>query len=300
MKKLVILPILFAALLLGSGLAGQGDISQPDGAEAVNTTVNWGYFTVAGFDDTPQNCIGAGAPCNGLALPCTDCFITSVTPDLEYRTVDNPPIGTTGPEDTWVKAEYSNGAMLHHFVIGNYAQPDATCGNTFPISIFGDRFFASGDERGHDDAARRLWLLHPTLRGAEQLVEPPGDDPQPRPVDKNLQDSSGFCVAARDRSREAVEPCLARCSQLSRPPNSPCRSDYSDTHADWTSGSVAGFTADDVEGTVLAIGGHVHDLGISVAAQKVQTGQWICSSTAEYAVGSAFDPPAAASPPQPE
>ncbi len=298
MRKTLILPIVIAALLLGSGLTGSGTVAPVSTAEATTSIVHWGYFTQPGFTDTPINCIGFAAPCNGLALPCTDCYITAVTPDLEYRTVDIAPSGP-GPEDTWVKAEYSNGAMLHHFVIGNFAQPDATCGNTSPINLFGDRFFASGDERGTM-----------TLPAGYGYYIPPTGAPNNwwnlQVMIHNLGPSSKvFRLPVTFTWQPATDPVKAlthvwldevNCStsQFGIPV------DYSDTHADWTSGSIPDpFTADNIEGTVLAIGGHVHDLGISVSAEKVQTSQWICASTAEYAMGSSFDPPAAASPPRP-
>src|SRR5574341_156767 len=309
MRKSFILPVIIAALLLGSGLSGSDTISGPDKAEAVDTTVYWGYFTVAAGDQTPQNCIGATGPCSpgsggtGVTLPCTDCYITSVTPDLEYRTVDNAPSGP-GPEDTWVTSEYGNGAMLHHFVIGNYAQPDATCGTTFPISIFGDRFFASGDERGTM-----------TLPAGYGYYIPPSGAPNNwwnlQVMIHNVSPSSKIfrlpVAFTWQPATDPVKPLSHVWLDVSyyQPSNNcgtsqyPVPQDYSDQHWDWTSGSIPSFTADDIEGTVLAIGGHVHDLGISVAAEKVQTGQWICAATAEYATGSVFDPPAAASPPRP-
>jgi hypothetical protein len=68
----------------------------------------------------------------------------------------------------------------------------------------------------------------------------------------------------------------------------PC---YNDKHWDWTSGNDPMGTYDDIEGTIIGIGGHVHDWGISTAAQKVQTGEYICTSVAGFAQSSSFAPP---------
>jgi len=64
---------------------------------------------------------------------------------------------------------------------------------------------------------------------------------------------------------------------------------YSDQHWSWTSS---------LEGNVIAIGGHVHDFGIAVSAEHVQTGSFFCTSVAGYAQGSPYAPePAAQSTP---
>ena len=57
--------------------------------------------------------------------------------------------------------------------------------------------------------------------------------------------------------------------------------DYSDTHWDWSS---------TVAGRVVAIAGHVHDNGISIAAENVTRGTKICTSRAGYQKGSMFAP----------
>ena len=56
---------------------------------------------------------------------------------------------------------------------------------------------------------------------------------------------------------------------------------YSDTEWDWQS---------TVSGRVIGIGGHVHDNGISVAAENVTRGRRICTSRAGYEDGSMFAP----------
>jgi len=64
-----------------------------------------------------------------LHLPCTDCLITWMQAGLEY------PDGTTANADT--------GMWLHHTVLSNSMRESVVC----PSMKYGDRFFASGNER---------------------------------------------------------------------------------------------------------------------------------------------------------
>lgn len=62
-------------------------------------------------------------------LPCKDCIITWMQAGLEY------PDGTV--------ADAGNGMWLHHTVFSNLARQSQVC----PTKKYGDRFFASGNER---------------------------------------------------------------------------------------------------------------------------------------------------------
>jgi hypothetical protein len=64
-----------------------------------------------------------------LQLPCTDCLITWMQAGLEY------PDGTAANADT--------GMWLHHIVLSNSKRESVVC----PSMDYGDRFFASGNER---------------------------------------------------------------------------------------------------------------------------------------------------------
>ena len=55
----------------------------------------------------------------------------------------------------------------------------------------------------------------------------------------------------------------------------------SDTHWDWES---------ILTGTVVAAVGHVHNFGISVSAEHLESGEYICTSVAGYEAGSPFAP----------
>jgi len=269
----------FAAILAaGGGLAAPDAISPPR-AEAASTVVQWGPFTAPAFGAYQQTHLNITWP-----KPCGDCFITGIQPELVYG-------------DGSI-ANYNNGPMLHHFVIWNTAKMDATCADVNPLfAALGDRFFASGNERtimslpspyGYYQAANPNWNMNVHIHNPAPenktvyikvtFTHFPGSDPlkDVRPVwlDENNCSNSQYAVCPT-----GPYPC------------------YDDRHWDWTSGANGANST--VEGTIVAIGGHVHDWGMSVAAQKVQTGEWLCASTSGYATSSLFEPDAVASPPRP-
>jgi hypothetical protein len=284
----------FAVLLAGGSLAG-GSLGgpspiSPPRAEASSTVVQWGPFTAPAFGEYQQTHFNITWP-----KPCGDCFITGVVPDLVYSD------GTV--------ANFANGPMLHHFVIWNTARLDATCDGNL-IGALGDRFFASGNERtimslpspyGYYQAANPNWNMNVHIHNPAPdpktvyikvtFTHFPGSDPlkDVRPVwlDENNCNTSQYAICS-----SGPYPC------------------YDDRHWDWTSGTsnvppVANPNSN-VEGTIVAMGGHVHDWGTSVSVEKRvaglppgQTGEWLCTSSAGYATGSAYQPDSISSPPRP-
>jgi len=216
--------------------------------------------------------------------PCTDCHITSITPDLEY---DADP----GPGENWVQANYGNGGQLHHMVLFNTGVVDATCGNVSPFSLLGDRFFASGDERGTATFPSGFgYYVSPTaLFSLNYMIHNVSVS-----TTKTFRVKATFVHHPASDNIRTVRHVWLDQGYESPAPN--CGGSeygigtgYSHKHWDWTSGSAPG-TFDDVEGTVIGIGGHVHDWGLSVAAEKVQTSQNVCTSRAGYAMGSGYAP----------
>jgi hypothetical protein len=263
---------LVTAAAVASGRDG-GLVADRAEASPQTTTVYWGPYTVAGFSDLTNFYYA-------VSKPCTNCYITGVTPNLQYDSGGG----------NWVTSNYANGAMLHHFVIFNDARQDVTCGGT-PIFNFlglGDRFFASGNERES--------LVLPA--GFGYFIPPAGTGTDwdinvhihnLGPTQKTFRLAITFTWQPAADGLRDVKPVWLdedNCSDSQYQVNA----GYTDTHWDWTS---------TVEGRVLSIGGHVHDFGTSVAAQNVTRGQWICVSTAQYASGSAFAPAAVGSPPRP-
>jgi len=225
------------------------------GAHAAGATftsvVRYGPFTLpAGSATTPGALHNQLVP--AVAKPCFDCYITSFTPDLVYAD------GT--------RATMATGAMLHHFGLTNQWRPDATCASS-GLGLFGERFFASGDERTHlafpDGYGYRVnWYDWWTL-----LIALHNHAAQPQTVYVQLT------VTYRP-SWENVRPVrpvwldIDQCgdSNYSIPAGS------SDTHSDW---SV------NVPGEVVAAGGHIHGHGVAVeATNESQGGTTICKSAA--------------------
>ncbi len=279
-KASVIGAIAMALVVLGT----QGPATPAEASEQT-TTVYWGNYDVAAFSQPSSLYFD-------VQKPCTDCYITSVTPDLEY---DSDP----GAGVVWTQATYSVGAMLHHMVIFNQALVDATCAGT-QFGSLGDRFFASGDERGTlaflpgygyylpPNVPSYLWNLNVMIHNVSPSQKtfrlkmtfkyyPGADNLKPM---RHLWLDEGNCG-----SSEYAVPV-----------------GYKDDHWSWTSGGVPSQTADDVEGKIMMMGGHVHDWGVSVAATLGATatsGPVMCAAVGGYAMGSTFAPATVSSPPVP-
>jgi len=272
MRKLGIVLLASGLVLLAVVLGGRDSLLSPGKVEASpqTTTVYWGPWTVNGFSDLNSFFYN-------VSKPCTNCYITGAIPTLEF---DNG--------GTWTTSNYVNGAMLHHFVIFNGARNDITC-PIFQVVNLGDRFFASGNERTVMDLPDGYGYFIPS-------ANPPDTN-----WDINLHIhnvgalSRSYRVAvtftwqpAADNLHDVTSLWLDEnnCSTSTYP----VPAGYHDAHTDWNSS---------VEGRVITIGGHVHDFGISVATEKVGTGEWLCASSGGYASGSSFDPAAVGSPPRP-
>jgi hypothetical protein len=291
MRAKLLLTVFGAVLAVGGGLAAP-DATSPPRAEASSTVVTWappGGFVVPAFGEFMGTFFGPEA---WLTEPCGDCFITGIQPELVYGD------GTV--------ANYSNGPMLHHFVIWNSARLDATCDGT-TIGALGDRFFASGNERtimslpspyGYYQSASPIWRMNVHLHN-------------PAPVAKTVYIKVTFTHFPGSDPLKDVRPIWLdedNCSDSQYPicPSGPYPC-YDDKHWDWTSGTSpnpgggppVSNPNSNVEGTIVALGGHVHDWGTSVAVEKVQTGEWLCTSTSGYATGSLYQPDAVGAPPRP-
>ncbi len=290
MRKLGRFAIIGIAALVLLGLGASGP-SQPAQASETTVTLTWGTYTIPGFSQpAPLYTECTSPPCtNGAPYkPCYDCYITSVTPELE---ADSDP--TAG--ENWVVANYLSTppARLHHMVLFNHAYTDPTCAGNELFAALGDRWFASGDERGtlgfpagygyyippSDGLASNYWNMNVMIHNLSSQQQnfrlrmtfkyhPASDNLKPVRhlwLDQNNCSTSQYQVNAG----------------------------YEDDHTSWTVGSAAG-TADDIEGKIFEIGGHVHDEGTSVSATLMPLGSGtetlICASQGGYAAGSTFAP----------
>ena len=246
MRRPVVVSALVAAIM-AVGLA----VAAPAQASTYTATVRYGPYTIpAGTMSDP------GMISNQLKLgvqrPCSDCYITSFTPDLVYAD------GTRATMDT--------GAMLHHFVLASQWRKDATCGNTW-LGLAGERLFASGNERTPISFPAGYGYRVRWYDSWNLLVDLMNHSTTAKTVYVQLK------VTYRP-SWESVKPLkpvwldIDQCgdSEYSIPAG------YSDTHWNWTV---------NVPGKVVAMLGHVHGYGIAVqATNESMGGTSICRSVA--------------------
>jgi hypothetical protein len=194
--------------------------------------------------------------------PCTNCFITGMRARL------------VGADRTTEVGHGNRGLQLHHMVLFNQdpARQDATCylGVPFPLGLmFGQRFFASGDERtpsimppgyGYYQG-NSSWNLIWDLASASTT-----------PETVYYEVKFTWIPAAQATGFKNVEPIwfdIAQCgfSTFNVPAG---RSQRSWT---WTVNRP---------GAILGVGGHVHDGGINLEVRNDSTGRVICDSRAGY------------------
>ena len=196
-------------------------------------------------------------------MPCTDCYITSITPDLVYED------GSSANMDTM--------AMLHHMVAFARPMVDPTCSG-FPWDVLGQRFFASGNERSQMTAPPGYGFFNPAGAGTYWNIVVDIMNMMPEPRDMYLKFT--FTYEPADSGLKPVTPVwldVVNCASSEYA----IGAGYTDTHWDWTS---------TLTGDIVGIGGHVHGLGINVSAQRVEDGAYICNSLAGYEEGSAAMP----------
>lgn len=236
------------------------------------TTVSYGPYTVpastVAMDAMPKDEIdmtGMGMLENHIAFnvakPCTNCYLTSMTPNLVY------PDGRT--------ANVDSGAWLHHTVLFDRGpgKVDATCPPTSSglghfLGRLGDRFFASGNERTEFAVPSSYgYYVGPTDR-FNQIVDLMNENMTPLTVTIQIK----YTWVPASPQMHPVRPIWLdenECgnSEITVPAG------HSSTPWSWTS---------NVSGKVLAIGGHIHDYGINIYAQDDTTHKQICNSVALY------------------
>jgi hypothetical protein len=206
--------------------------------------IRYGSYTVVANGQVHNSPVDLNA-----TAPCTDCYITDIIPSLVY---DGDPNHATGSV-----ANLSNGAMLHHFVFINQARGDPVCPGGLE-GQFGERFFASGNERTHMHLPtpygylnnRSGWMLIPHIVNKSN-------------VDKHLS----IDVVYRYRSLNATNPTPIEAKPLWLDIDGCGDSEYtiptgySDSHVSWTS---------TVSGRMIAMAGHQHDVDITGPAPCTQ------------------------------
>lgn len=250
MKRL--LGLAAAALLLAATAAATQ--AAPAGAshQESTTTVRYGPYTIPAASGGEPGMLE-----NQLELwtskPCTNCHVTSMTPNLVYTD------GTTANVDT--------GAMLHHVVLASQFRSDPTCSGDW-LGLAGERFFASGNERteiglpsgyGYRINWYDQWnLIYDLMNMTSQA--------------KTVYVEVTFTHRSASADLEPVRPVWLDIDQCGDSKYS-IPAGPSDSHWDWNV---------NVPGEIVAIGGHVHDEGIRIEATNESTGESICDSVAAY------------------
>jgi hypothetical protein len=248
-----------------SGLSAPSAADRAAQVQATQTSqVSYGPYRVPAAPPNPDGTHGHAHTGNqfsfGVQKPCTNCYITSMKADLVY------PDGR--------QAGWSTSAQLHHMVMFNQeaGRTDPTCyiGFPFPLGLmFGQRFFASGDERtqinfpagyGYRIGASGTWNLIWELAGMQDTAQT-----------VNIRMTYEW-VPATTAGMTDLEPIwfdVAQCgfSTVSVPAGQSSRA--------WT------WTVNR-PGDLVTIGGHIHDGGVNIAITNDTTQQQICDSRAGY------------------
>lgn len=191
-------------------------------------------------------------------LPCRDCYLTGVQPDLVYADGS--------------QANHHSGAMLHHVMVFDPSQSDTTCGREGVGLVTGQRVFAAGNERtGAEFPPGYGYYLGAKPLGA--MAELMNMSAQPQQVYVTMKVS---WVDADDAQLKEVTPVwldIDNCgdSQYTVPAGP--------SHTTWTWQST-------LTGDIVAVGGHVHDQGVSITLSNTTRNEVICESVAGYRGGS--------------
>ncbi|MEE1928183.1 hypothetical protein V1J52_08245 [Streptomyces sp. TRM 70351] len=227
-------------------------------------TVRYGPYTIPASDPNAPGGHHGGTGNTlklGVEAPCGHCYIKGIKPDLVY------PDGSNANVDT--------GPMLHHFVMYNQFRRDPVCGTdpTNPSFWLGERFAASGNERTFIDAPSGYGYYNAPLHRWNLIAELMTHAHEEQEVYIEVEYTYLPAHQAERAGWEKVRPVwlsVAGCATLDEVP---VPSGRSATSWEWDV---------DVPGTVVGMGGHLHNGGVSLVAEKTGTGETLCDSVARY------------------
>ena len=181
------------------------------------------------------------------APPCKNCWITDMVPSLVYESDANNANGTV--------ANLNNDAMMHHFVLINPPpRADTVCPGGLQASL-GERFFAAGNERSQ----MHLPSPYGYFNGSADELDA---DLPPREQGRRAKNISIEIVYQyRTAGGEDALPLWLDIDGC-RTPSTRRRSATPTPTSDWTS---------TVNGRMLAINGHLHDVDITNAIRAPTT-----------------------------
>lgn len=271
--------LLAAACMVALGLAGvaaapqldaapqeqalQEQAPQEQAAEVHTTTVRYGPLLLppylggdgGGHSGHGGQTVVYAAPT--YDLPCRDCYITGIQPDMVYADGS--------------QANHHTGAMLHHMVVFDPAKSDPTCGRE-GVGMMGQRVFAAGNERtgAQLPAGYGYHLGELPLSGVAEVMNMSA---QAQQVYLILTMSWVDAGSAELKDVTPVWLDVDNCgdSQYTIPEGP--------SHTTWTWTST-------MTGDIVAAGGHVHDEGVSITLSNATRNEQICESVAGYRSGS--------------
>ncbi|MGH3912443.1 MAG: hypothetical protein ACRDTC_03375 [Pseudonocardiaceae bacterium] len=261
-RRLVLLVVMSLALVL-PGVAFVAVPQADAAAEVHTTTVRYGPLPLPPYLGGGGGHSGHGGQMMTYAaptydMPCRDCYITGIQPDLVYAD------GT--------QANHHTGAMLHHVVVFDPSKSDSTCGRQGVGLLTGQRIFAAGNERtgAHLPAGYGYHLGAKPLGAVAELMNMSA---QPQRVYVTMTISWVDAANAQLKELTPLWLDIDNCgdSQYTIPAGP------SHTTSTWTS---------TLTGDIVAAGGHVHDQGVSITLSNTTRNETICESVAGYATGS--------------
>jgi hypothetical protein len=222
---------------------------------ARRTTLTYGPWEVSPTTGPAHDEQGmlAGAAV-AVRKPCTYCYLTGFWADLK------------GPGGQSVNTD--TGQWLHHVVLLSTAGTDPRCGRS-GVGVFGERFFASGNERtrarfpagyGYPVGGLDVWTL---------VYEMMNETPE---MSSLSVDITYEWVPATTAGMKPLRPAwldVATCDTSTVPAGTGAY-DYTGS---WTVNRP---------GNVIGIGGHLHDGGTKIDLVNESTGDQLCTMTAGY------------------
>ena len=253
-------PLVLVVVAVVVGVMFAADRQGPAEAAEQTVTITWGPYAVPG--GTQANPSHTSFLTFMAQKPCTNCHVVAYEPDLVLA-------------DQTTTANFATDAMMHHMVAFSNIGADITCPSGAPWSALGRRIFAAGNERTSFDLPDGYGLF--VTSGENWAVN--ADIMNFGPA-QNMYLKFDFTYRPASDGYKSVTPAwldVNNCgnSQYAIPAG------LTDTHVDWNS---------TVTGDIISVGGHVHDYGINISTQHVQSGQYLCSSVAGYAPGSPWKP----------